>query len=176
MNKNYLIILLLLWLTACSAAPIFPPSSIPQPIPKHRYVDFVLVEKSQNKMYLLKNNYIVREYDIALGQNFIGHKVREGDHRTPEGRYTLTYKNAQSSFYKSIRIDYPNEADIARAAMRGVPPGGDIVIHGMPNEVGDYRGPIRPRNWTQGCIAVRNYEMEDIWQLVESNTPIEIRP
>ena len=164
---------LVLWGGACA---VLPPTGQPPVLVKPRLIDYVIVEKSRNKMYLLKNNNIVRGYNIALGQNPIGHKVQEGDHRTPEGRYMLTYKNAQSSFYKSIRIDYPNEADKARAVARGVSPGGDIVIHGMPNEVGDYRGPIKPRNWTQGCIAVRNYEMEQIWRLVDSNTPIEIRP
>ncbi len=147
----------------------------PRIVPRHRYVDFVIVEKSKNKMYLMKNNKVVRQYDVALGKNPIGHKVQEGDHRTPEGRYMLTFKNDQSRFYKSIRIDYPNSNDELIAWARGVSPGGDIVIHGMPNKMGDYRGPMKPRNWTQGCIAVRNHEMDEIWQLVESDTPIDIR-
>ena len=148
----------------------------PQIVPKHHYVDFVIVEKKRSKIYLMKNNKVVREYDIALGKNPIGHKVQQGDYRTPEGRYMLTFKNDQSSFYKSIRIDYPNTNDELIAWARGVSPGGDIVIHGMPNKMGDYRGEMKPRNWTQGCIAVRNHEMDEIWQLVDSDTPIEIRP
>lgn len=138
--------------------------------------DFVLVDKGTNSLYLFQNNEILKAYNVSLGQNPIGHKVQEGDHRTPEGRYNLTYKNEQSKFYRSIRIDYPNQRDIAIAEQRGVNPGGDIVIHGMPNEVGDYRGPIKPHNWTQGCIAVRNYEMDEIMRLIEPNTPIQIRP
>jgi murein L,D-transpeptidase YafK len=148
----------------------------PQIVPKHRYVDSVVVEKSRNKMYLMKNNSVVQEYDIALGKNPVGHKVKEGDYRTPEGRYMLTFKNDQSRFYKSIRIDYPNQNDKLVAWARDVSPGGDIVIHGMPNKLGNYRGDMKPRNWTQGCIAVRNHEMDEIWSLVESDTPIEIRP
>ena len=139
-------------------------------------VDKVIVDKDQNKMYLYKRGEVLKSYDVALGQNPIGHKVQEGDHRTPEGRYNLTFKNINSKFYKSIRIDYPNEKDIVRAKKRGVSPGGDIVIHGMPNEVGNYLGPISPKNWTQGCIAVRNHEMDEIWRLVDIDTPIEIRP
>lgn len=164
--KKSLLILLSLFVTACSGA------FVPQP-PK---ADFVLVDKSQSRLYLMQRDEVLRSYDVSLGQNPIGHKVQEGDHRTPEGRYMLTYKNLQSSFYKSIRIDYPNEQDIARAVARGVSPGGDIVIHGMPNEVGNYLGPIKPKNWTQGCVAVRNHEMDEIWGLVDSGTPIEIRP
>lgn len=159
--KNFVLLSLLLIVSACAV----PPKA-----------DIVLVDKSQNRMYLFQRSQVIASYDISLGQNPIGHKVQEGDHRTPEGRYSLTYKNANSKFYKSIRINYPNENDIARAEARGVTPGGDIVIHGMPNEVGDYRGPIKPKNWTQGCIAVRNHEMDEIWKLVDSGTPIEIRP
>ena len=159
--RKILLLSLLLLVSACTA----PPKA-----------DFVLVDKSQNRMYLYQRSEVLRAFNVALGQNPIGHKVQEGDHRTPEGRYMLTFKNEQSKFYRSIRVSYPNAHDVAVAQGRGVSPGGDIVIHGMPNEVGDYRGPISPKNWTQGCIAVRNYEMDEIMRLVDSNTPIEIRP
>ncbi|HPF78206.1 MAG TPA: L,D-transpeptidase family protein [Alphaproteobacteria bacterium] len=138
--------------------------------------DLVVVKKSKNKMYLMQDDKVLRSYNIALGGNPVGHKVQEGDQRTPEGVYMLNYKNTKSKFYKSINIDYPNEQDIARAKLRGVDPGDDIVIHGLPNELGDIRGPIEPLNWTNGCIGVRNYEMDEIWQLVEVDTPIEILP
>lgn len=158
---RFCLLVLLLLVTACE----MPPKA-----------DMVLVKKDQNKMYLFQRGEILASYDVGFGQNSRGHKIQEGDHRTPEGRYKLTYKNLQSKFYKSIKIDYPNENDIARAQARGVDPGGDIVIHGMPNEVGNYTGPITPKNWTQGCIAVRNHEMDEIWRLVGIDTPIEIRP
>ena len=159
--KKIILSFICLLMTACAV----PPKA-----------DVVLVEKSQNKMYLYQRGKILKSYDVAFGQNPIGHKIQEGDHRTPEGRYNLSYKNINSQFYKSIRINYPSAKDIARAKKRGVKPGGDIVIHGMPNEVGNYMGPISPKNWTQGCIAVRNHEMDQIWRLVDVNTPIEIRP
>lgn len=158
---TFFTLLFSLWVTACA-------------VPEK--ADYVLVNKSENKMYLLQNDKILRTYNIALGANPVGHKVREGDHRTPEGVYMLNYKNTKSKFYKSINIDYPNERDMARARARGVDPGDDIVIHGYPNELGNYSGPVAPKNWTQGCIGVKNYEMDEIWSLVEVDTPIEIRP
>jgi murein L,D-transpeptidase YafK len=141
-------------------------------------VDKVVVHKSANKMYLIKNSKPIKEYDIALGGNPVGHKMQEGDMRTPEGQYMLDYKNNRSKFYKSINISYPNSHDIIKAQLRGVSPGDDIVIHGLPNGMRDEDiiGELQPKNWTQGCIAVKNREMDEIWQLVEIDTPIEIRP
>lgn len=152
---------LILLLTACAA----PPS-----------VDRVLVEKSKNKMYLLDGERVLRTYNISLGANPVGHKVKEGDMRTPEGEYLLIYKNNKSKFYRSITVSYPNEEDIKRAMARGVNPGGDIVIHGFPNALGNVTGPFKPLNWTEGCIAVRNHEMDELFDLIALNTPIEIRP
>lgn len=163
-----LILLFVLFLSACATPPQAPV--------KHKRVDLVLVEKSTNKMYLMKQGDVVRAYDVAFGLNPIGHKQMQGDMRTPEGRYMIDYKNYNSKFYKSLNISYPNEFDVMRAKSRGVDPGDDIVIHGMPNEVGDYRGPIKPRNWTQGCIALRNNEMDELFHFIEVDTPIEIRP
>jgi murein L,D-transpeptidase YafK len=153
--------LLLILLSACAA----PPKA-----------DLVVVEKSKNKLHLIQKGQTLKSYDISLGKNPVGHKIMRGDMRTPEGRYLLDYKNENSKFYRSINISYPNEYDIARAHAFGMDPGDDIVIHGMPNHMGDVRGPIYPINWTEGCIAVRNHEMDEIWELVELNTPIEIRP
>jgi len=99
--------------------------------------DLVLVNKSTNKMYLIDDGEVMKEYKVSLGQNPIGDKVQEGDMRTPEGRYLLEYKNKQSKFYKSIKVSYPNAYDIAEAAARGVDPGGEIVIHGLPDGVRD---------------------------------------
>lgn len=162
-----LILFFVLFLSACSAV---PPSSPP------RLVDFVLVEKSQNKMFLMKDGKVIRSYDVAFGLNPKGHKQQEGDMRTPEGRYMIDYKNYNSKFYKSLNISYPNEFDVMRAKGRGVDPGDDIVIHGMPNEIGNYLGEIKPLNWTRGCIAVRNHEMDELFHLIQVDTPIEIRP
>ncbi len=154
-------LLIIIFLSACTMQPV---------------VDKVLVEKSKNKMYLLDGRKVIRAYDISLGQNPIGHKIKEGDMRTPEGEYLLIYKNNKSKFYRSITVSYPDEEDIARAMRRGVNPGGDIVIHGFPNELGNVTGPFEPLNWTEGCIAVRNHEMDELFALIPLNTPIEIKP
>jgi murein L,D-transpeptidase YafK len=138
--------------------------------------DLVVVDKSEAKLYLIAGNKILHSFPVVFGANPKGHKVREGDERTPEGNYILDYKNGNSSFYKSIHISYPNKRDKARAAALGVPPGGDIMIHGQRNDLA-WLAPITERfNWTDGCIAVRNQEMDIIWSAVEVGTPIIINP
>ncbi len=136
-------------------------------------VDTVLVVKSERMLYLKANGEILRRYPVALGPVPWGHKEREGDERTPEGRYILDYKNAESRFYKSIRVSYPNLGDRLRAAELGVSPGGNIMIHGQPDGAEEH---AQLFNWTNGCIAVTNEQMDEIWQLVTVGTPIEIRP
>ncbi|BBO73952.1 hypothetical protein DSCW_13690 [Desulfosarcina widdelii] len=138
--------------------------------------DRVLVVKSEKKLYLENNGKVIRSYPVALGGNPKGHKQRQGDRRTPEGRYILDLKNPNSAYYKSIRISYPNAADRMRARREGVHPGGWIMIHGQKNGYG-HLAPITQRyDWTTGCIAVTNAEMDEIWQAVDIGTPIEIRP
>ncbi len=137
-------------------------------------VDLVLVKKSERRMYLFDGDSMIREYRIALGANPTGHKQREGDERTPEGRYTLDYKNADSDFYKSIHISYPNANDRRRARRKGVDPGGHIVIHGQGDEGIKWRTP--KLDWTDGCIGVTNREMDEIWELVREGTSIQILP
>ena len=139
-------------------------------------IDLVLVDKSEKKIYLLSEGKQLKEYDVVFGENPKGHKQQEGDERTPEGRYILDYKKADSSFYKAIHISYPNEEDKARARKIGVDPGGLIMIHGQKNGFGWLSWLMQWFNWTDGCIAVTNAEMDEIWQLVEVGTPIEIRP
>lgn len=138
----------------------------------------VLVKKSERKMYLLdQERKPFRTYHVALGPNArAGHKERDGDERTPEGMYILDYKKSPSFFYKAIRISYPNRADIERARRAGVNPGGAIMIHGQP-ENSDWPPEIAQRfNWTNGCIAVTNEEMDEIWEAVDVGTLIEIQP
>ncbi len=138
--------------------------------------DRVLVVKSLARLYLERNGAVVKQYPIALGAQPKGHKQRRGDQRTPEGRYILDLKNPNSAYYKSIRISYPNGVDRARAKQTGVHPGGWIMIHGQKNGYG-HLAPVTQRyNWTDGCIAVTDAEMEEIWQAVDVGTPIEIRP
>ena len=179
--KKFLTLFVLLFLTGCVAAPQQRTQTY-SPAPSYSYTpqlgraDLVLVKKSESKLYLMKNGRPLKSYKVAFGGNPVGHKKQEGDQKTPEGRYMLNYKNTRSKFYKSINIDYPNEHDIAQANARGVSPGDDIVIHGYPNELGSYSGPVYPKNWTQGCIGVKNHEMDEIWAMVEVDTPIEIHP
>ncbi len=137
--------------------------------------DRVLVDKSDEKLYLLKDEAVIAEFSVAFGANPVGHKQQEGDERTPEGHYLLDYKKADSSFYKAIHISYPNDADKQAAAAHGVDPGGLIMIHGQRNRLGWLSFVTQRFNWTDGCIAVTNGEMDQIWNSVSENTPIEIR-
>ncbi len=138
-------------------------------------VDKVLVDKSEEKLYLLSGDSIVSQYSVSFGAKPKGHKQKEGDEKTPEGNYVLDYKKEDSAFYRAIHISYPNENDKRAAAARGDDPGGAIMIHGQRNWLG-WLSPITQRfDWTDGCIAVTNGEMDEIWKLVSVNTPIEIR-
>jgi murein L,D-transpeptidase YafK len=142
----------------------------------HEIADSVLVVKSERKLYLLKAGRVLRTFDVSLGLMPVGPKHREGDMRTPEGRYTLEERNANSDFFLSIKVSYPNAADRARAQTAGDDPGGQIMIHGLPNtpryDARRYHG----WDWTDGCIAVSNSDMVDIWLMTRESTPIEIRP
>jgi len=138
--------------------------------------DMVIVNKSESKLYLAKNGKILKQYHIALGANPRGHKQQKGDERTPEGKYILDYKKKDSSFYKAIHISYPNESDKNRARKLGINPGGQIMIHGQKNGFGWLSFISQHFNWTDGCIAVSNSAMDEIWHAVDVGTPIEIRP
>ncbi|NOI28678.1 L,D-transpeptidase family protein [Vibrio coralliilyticus] len=138
-------------------------------------VDLVKVDKSKRRMYLIDNGQVVKEFRIALGKHPKGHKTQEGDHRTPEGRYYLDFVIDNSEFYRSIHISYPNPQDITYAAKLRVDPGGDIKIHGLRN--GEKRPAkfVQSFDWTNGCIAITNEEMDELLTLVKTGTPIEIR-
>lgn len=137
-------------------------------------VDLVLVKKTEKKMYLIQKEKIIKEYKVSFGANPKGHKEKEGDERTPEGKYILDYKKADSSFHKAIHISYPNAEDIAKAKKKNANPGGQIMIHGQKNGLSWLSIIVQKFNWTNGCIAVTNKEMEEIWNLVDINTPILI--
>lgn len=139
-------------------------------------VDHIVVKKGDRKMFLFNEGRLVKSYPISLGDNPVGHKTKKGDERTPEGRYHLTYRNPQSRFYRSIHIDYPNEDDKNRAKALGVHPGGQIKIHGLPNRQEFPSDIYLEMNWTDGCIAVSNEHMDELWAAIKFNTPIEILP
>ncbi len=139
--------------------------------------DYVVVKKTERKLYLYRGSEILKTYRIALGKQPDGHKIREGDSRTPEGRYILDWRNPNSKFYRSIHISYPSRTDFRDARERGDSPGGAIMIHGQPTSwVEKTKLLFNQDDWTEGCIAVQNHEMDEIWNAVDDGTPIEIIP
>jgi len=138
--------------------------------------DKVVVQKSERRLYLLRQGQVLRSYRVALGLRPEGHKQQEGDFRTPEGEYKLIRRNPHSDFFLSMEISYPNTSDLARAQQHRLKPGGAIMLHGWPNvphRTPDY---YRTADWTDGCIAVANSDMVEIWLMTPIETPIEIRP
>lgn len=139
-------------------------------------VDRVVVYKQDRKLVLLSKGKEVHSYKVALGTEPAGPKTRQGDHRTPEGSYLLDSRNPNSHFYKAFHISYPNSQDTAAAKKLRVSPGGDIMLHGLPKEYAWVGKAHVLHDWTDGCIAVTNEEMDEIWKLVRIGTPIEIKP
>lgn len=161
---------------ASAAAPASPTGSRSPHRPSK--VDRVLVLKARHEMLLYAGRNVVARYPVGLGSVPVGAKQREGDKRTPEGRYLLDYKNANSAYFRSIHVTYPDAADRARARRAGVPPGGAIMVHGQPNDP-VVRAAVRAYpfpDWTDGCIALSNADMADFWARIQVPVPIEIRP
>lgn len=153
-------------LLACAPARALTP---PAMAPAAQRADRIVVDKAQRRMQLFHNNTVIRTYSILLGDAPSGHKRQQGDERTPEGDYRISGRNPNSRFHLSLRVSYPNEADRKQARARGVDPGGDIMIHG--GTPAGYR-----RDWTDGCIALSNPQIEEVWSLVPTGTPIRINP
>jgi murein L,D-transpeptidase YafK len=138
--------------------------------------DTIVVHKAERSLELMRDGSVIGRYRVALGLDPSGPKIREGDFRTPEGRYRLIRRNPRSDFFLSIQISYPNERDVARARRLGFAPGGQIMIHGEPNRPRYPAEYYEQRDWTDGCIAVSNADMVEIWLLTGDDTPIEILP
>ena len=138
--------------------------------------DKVVVIKSKRIMMLMRDSEIMKVYRVALGKQPNGDKIKSGDQKTPEGTYILDSRKSDSKFYRAIHISYPNESDILNAKRLGCTPGGAIMIHGLPKQLEDLGKAHRLWDWTDGCIAVTNSEIEEIWELVPDGTPIEIKP
>jgi murein L,D-transpeptidase YafK len=172
MHRRAFLLLLTLppGLAACDAM-----QEAARPVPPGAVADRIVVEKAARRMHLMRAGATLKTYRVSLGRNPVGHKQQEGDSRTPEGTYIIDSRNPQSRFHLSLRISYPNAADRRSAASRGVPPGGDIFIHGLPNGMAS-TAPFAVRDWTDGCIAVTNGEIREIWAMVKDGTPIEIKP
>lgn len=138
--------------------------------------DRVVVLKKERTLQLIGAGRVIKTYKVALGGDPVGRKTQQGDHKTPEGIYLLDSRNAHSQFHRSIHISYPNARDRAAARQHGVSPGGDVFVHGLPNGYGWVGAGHRATDWTDGCIAVTNEGIEEIWSAVADGTPIEIRP
>jgi murein L,D-transpeptidase YafK len=138
--------------------------------------DSIVVDKGERQLTLYRQGAPVRTYLVALGQQPVGDKVRRGDMRTPEGLFRIEARNPQSRYHRALRISYPDAAHADRARALGVSPGGDIMIHGLPKRQAWVGAKHRDFDWTEGCIAVTNAEIDEIWNAVPVGTPIHIKP
>jgi len=138
--------------------------------------DRIVVHKMDRRLELMRQGEVIRTYPIDLGWQTLGHKQEEGDGRTPEGTYHIEMRNPSSAFHLSLKVSYPDPDDTARARARGRSPGGMIMIHGQPNDPRSYRRAQSKKDWTEGCIAVSNAAIQEIWTLVPDGTTIEIKP
>lgn len=159
-----------------AAVALMPGAMSPAVASDFPVADKILVEKTSRKLHLLSHGVPFRTFDIALGLEPEGDKEQEGDQKTPEGYYMLDGRNPDSDFFLSIHISYPNKADRAKASKKGVDPGGQIMIHGQPNQPSFSAAYYAREDWTNGCIAVSNSDMIDIWLMTPDSVPIEILP
>ncbi|MEM8844372.1 MAG: L,D-transpeptidase family protein [Pseudomonadota bacterium] len=144
---------------------------------KKEIVDYVLVRKKERLLILYSGDELVKSYSIVLGKQPEGHKQQEGDSRTPEGIYTLDWRNPHSKFYRSIHVSYPNRQQLLAAREAGINPGGEIMIHGQPSNWSErIKLTFKETDWTEGCIALENQDMLEVWNLVRDGTLIEIKP
>jgi len=139
-------------------------------------VDHLVVRKEERRLFLMHGSTVVRSYKVALGLNPIGQKERAGDYRTPEGRYFLVRRNPRSDYFLSIQVSYPNESDMKRAHRNHWDAGGSIMIHGLPNQLKHEPKYYEISDWTDGCIALSNADMVEVWLLTPDNAPIDILP
>jgi murein L,D-transpeptidase YafK len=175
MYRNSLISIVLAALLASAAwadsmAGLAGPAGMLQP------ADRVIVTKANRRMELYREGALVASFKVSLGLVPMGQKQREGDFRTPEGRYRLTRRNAQSDYFLAVQVSYPESIDLALARKNGWAPGGSIMVHGLPNLMRYSRERYLTTDWTDGCIALSNEDMLDFWLLTGDGTPIEIRP
>ena len=147
-----------------------------QDLPPGTVADRILVEKSARTLSVFRGSALLKTYKVALGPNPKGHKQREGDGRTPEGVYSIDFRKRDSAFHRALHISYPNAQDRQNARRRRVSPGGAIMIHGLPNGSAAVGKAHLLRDWTNGCIAVTNKEIEELWRLIPNGTRIEIKP
>jgi murein L,D-transpeptidase YafK len=145
-------------------------------LPGGTTIDRILVEKSERKLLISRGGKVLKTYRVALGRNPIGAKEQEGDNKTPEGIYTIDYRNPKSDYHLALHISYPSAEDTTRAAQRGVNAGFDIMIHGLPNGQSWIGAAHRQKDWTAGCIAVTDEEIDELYRVTPDGTTVEIRP
>ncbi|MDZ5650148.1 L,D-transpeptidase family protein [Nitrospirillum sp. BR 11828] len=145
------------------------------PLPATAQADSILIEKSRHRLTLYRDGQVLRSYAVALGSGGLDAKTREGDRKTPEGHYHIDSRNPHSAFHLALHVSYPETQDVAAAKARGQDPGGEIMIHGIRNGMGWLSGWHRVMDWTAGCVAVTDTEIEEIWRVVPNGTPVDIQ-
>lgn len=177
MKKIFFMLCIAILITLLAAGCLYAklPKAEPK-LPDHATADLVVVDKSDRTLKIFKNDILLKTYSISLGRGGLEPKRHEGDKRTPEGNYLIDRRNNQSSYYRSLHIDYPDKDDIERAKSNNVSAGSDIMIHGLRNGTGFLGRFHLLFDWTQGCIAVTNAEMDELWHAIPDGTAIEIKP
>ena len=163
-------------LVAIAGAGALWANASPAPLPVDAKADFLVLEKAQHRLLAYSHGVLLRSYSVALGRDPIGPKLRQGDRRTPEGQYFVDAHNPNSSFHRALHVSYPSAADVARARAGGYDPGGDIMIHGIHNGLGWIGRAHRLMDWTVGCVAVTDSEIEELYRIVPDGTRIDLRP
>lgn len=169
--KNLIIIAIITVLGVVSALSI-KARRLENPLSANATADRVLIEKSKRRLTLLNKNTPLKTYEVSLGKEPEGKKIEEGDGRTPEGIYSIDRRKPNSKYHRALHVSYPSAGDITQAKARGVSPGGDIMIHGLPNGIGFIGKLHTKRDWTLGCIAVTNPEIEEIWRVVPDGATV----
>ncbi|MDW7761995.1 MAG: L,D-transpeptidase family protein [Acidobacteriota bacterium] len=176
-KKGFLWVITVIGLITVSIGAIFLwANHLENPLSPDMRADLVVVEKSRRRLTLYFKGEPLKTYKISLGRVPVGPKEREGDNKTPEGRYTIDFRNPKSLYYLALHISYPNQKDIQAAREKGVSPGGDIMIHGLPNRFGRLGKLHRLVDLSRGCIVVTNKEMDELWRAIPNGTPIDIEP
>ncbi|MFT3907144.1 MAG: L,D-transpeptidase family protein [Steroidobacteraceae bacterium] len=180
MKHRWPVILAVLALSGAARAepdlPYAAGAAAPLPLSQLPTADRIVVRKSERRMYLMHAGQTLRTYKVSLGLMPVGQKERAGDYRTPEGSYQLVRRNPHSDYFLSLQVSYPNDEDMRRAKQNGWDPGGSIMIHGLPNTPRHSNDYYTSQDWTDGCIALSNSDMLELWLLTQNNIPIEIAP
>lgn len=170
--KKIIVFAILLVIAAAAIYNLYPEKKLPG----NTEIDYIVVKKSSRRLLAYSKQKLIKTYEISLGDHPTGHKVFEGDEKTPEGIYTINAKNPNSGYHKNLGVSYPNAKDIATAKLLGKDPGGDIKIHGIRNHIGFIGKFQRLFDWTNGCMALTNTEIDELFTAVKIGTKIEIRP